>query len=534
MFKSSENLRLAAEMRALERVAAPWRSARRTWFDGTPESLEARIAATERVLHHAQSGLTAAHLALGKEAEFARRELIEARHRLLTDFLDDGARAFKGSKRVAGPEGFADWDRGAWSTPSLMSGPPSREEVEEAHRKADPWGDKSQEDPYWTCPNCEAEGLDASDQMNSVHNDPVCPNCGTPQDQRTASKRVAGNGPGGIDDMMFPRDRQPTGADYLAEMEPEDRPGYGEGGSGRCKHCEETITEKGTGYAHYDGHNRIGEPHYYESDHPAEPEDDDDYGHLGFRRTATTLEDSLRGLRAEQEDEGPLHGEPEYNFRQSVPDADCKHCGQPLETRHLRDYDTGAITDSYFQHVNNDGQNLANPDGKWVDEDHEPEPTDEYYGPEPEKCQHGMSAWLCAGPEHYPRDDDHRWASLREAAAEDEACEDCGAEAGEKCRPWCCGKAKHDDEKAEKTSMRVAAINFLADQNTADRQELLFRAHRHAAERTGQLPVPTAQRVVQAFVAAVSREIPRTRPAARKAAAAPVVADFDDQLLFDS
>ena len=181
MFKSSENLRLAADMRALQRVASPWREARATWFDGTPESLEARLAATDKVLTHARSGFTAAHLELTREALAARRELIEARHHLLNDFLDDGARAFKGSKRVAGPEGFADWDRGAWSTPSLMSGPPSREEIEEAHRKADPWGDRGAEDPYWVCPNCGADD-------NSVHRDPDCPSCGTSQEARIAFK----------------------------------------------------------------------------------------------------------------------------------------------------------------------------------------------------------------------------------------------------------------------------------------------------------------------------------------------------------
>lgn len=101
MFKSSENLRLAAEMRALQRVAAPWREARTTWFDGTPESIEARLAQTDRVLTHARSGFTTAHLALTREAEAARRELVEARHRLMVDFLDDSARAFKGSRRVA-------------------------------------------------------------------------------------------------------------------------------------------------------------------------------------------------------------------------------------------------------------------------------------------------------------------------------------------------------------------------------------------------------------------------------------------------
>jgi len=102
MFKSSENLRLAADMRALERVARPWRGARRSWFDGTPESIEARLAATERVLTHARGGVTPAHVELEREASTARAELKEAAHRLMVDFLDDGARAFKGSRRVAG------------------------------------------------------------------------------------------------------------------------------------------------------------------------------------------------------------------------------------------------------------------------------------------------------------------------------------------------------------------------------------------------------------------------------------------------
>ena len=104
MFKSSQNLRLAAEMRALQRVASPWREARTTWFDGTPESIEARLAATDRVLVFARAGYTEAHMALEREAATARAELTAAKHRLLTDFLDDGARAFKGSKRVTADE----------------------------------------------------------------------------------------------------------------------------------------------------------------------------------------------------------------------------------------------------------------------------------------------------------------------------------------------------------------------------------------------------------------------------------------------
>lgn len=117
MFKSSENLRLAADMRALERVARPWREARRSWFDGTPESIEARLAATERVLAHARGGVTPAHVELEREASTARSELKEAAHRLLVDPLDDSARAFKGSKRLAnaGLSGGDLWqDHGGW------------------------------------------------------------------------------------------------------------------------------------------------------------------------------------------------------------------------------------------------------------------------------------------------------------------------------------------------------------------------------------------------------------------------------------
>ena len=134
---------------------------------------------------------------------------------------------------------------------------------------------------------------------------------------RNASRRTAGDGPGpgGVDDLMFPNHRQPTGADYLAEMDPEDRPGYGEDGSGWCKHCEETITEKGMGYAHYDGHNRIGEPNYYESDHPAEPEDDDDLddGYPAYRPSTAR--------RAGYPSDGPRdHGGAGPDGGPSVPD----------------------------------------------------------------------------------------------------------------------------------------------------------------------------------------------------------------------
>lgn len=94
----------------------------------------------------------------------------------------------------------------------------------------------------------------------------------------------------------------------------------------------------------------------------------------------------------------------------------------------------------------------------------------------------------------------------------------------------------HAPERSKMSTMRTAAINFVATQNTTDREELMFRAHRHASDRTGQLPVPTAQRVVQAFVAAVNREITAggapegERKKSHRTAA--VVADFPDELMF--
>lgn len=329
MFKSAETLRLAAEMRALQRVASPWREARTTWFDGTPESIEARLAATERVLTFARSGSTPAHMELEREAASARAELKEASHRLMVDFLDDGARAFKGSKRVAG-EMILDLSSNGGETGSSTSGRHRDDQKNNRYTLQHPEGYPGRARVVTNHDDTEmmsADGMHhwasrrtaADDPGDCGHNDEEllpdgqsikCHDCGTiwtgqenwnpdeeqdPFDPRLigASRRTAGDGPGfgSIDDLMFPNHRQPTGADYLAEMEPEDRPGYGEDGTGRCKHCEETIAEKGMGYAHYDGHNRIGEPHYYESDHDAEPEDDEDsVHHWASRRTATVAD----------------------------------------------------------------------------------------------------------------------------------------------------------------------------------------------------------------------------------------------------
>lgn len=254
MFKSSENLRLAAEMRALTRVASPWREARSTWFDGTPESIEARLAATDKVLVHAQSGFTTAHLDLTNEALKARRELIEARHCLLTDFLDDGARAFKGSKRVAG-----------------------------AH-------DQNPEEPW----------------RNTINDDPYRDMLPTPD-----------------------FDQIPLGGEYEGQHRSEESP-------------------LGPGY-----------------DRPGFGHDDiDDY------------------------------------------------------ENHLHDHD---------YHVDNEVSRLED---------------------------EGMDR---------SRDWGHLGSHL--AAAEDEGCDDCGADAGEKCRPWCTGKAKHDDEKkSKKKSKKTSSVSDFDDE----------------------------------------------------------------------
>ena len=47
----------------------------------------------------------------------------------------------------------------------------------------------------------------------------------------------------------------------------------------------------------------------------------------------------------------------------------------------------------------------------------------------------------------------HRWTIQAEYLAE--ACAECNADAGEPCRPYCTGKAAHDDAEPFKTGDRV-------------------------------------------------------------------------------
>lgn len=75
------------------------------------------------------------------------------------------------------------------------------------------------------------------------------------------------------------------------------------------------------------------------------------------------------------------------------------------------------------------------------------------------------------------------------------------------------------------------ARTFLADQNTEDASELLYRAARHAATQTSTWSAHASHKATQAFVAQVAELIPNR--SSKVAAARPSqIEDFDDQLLY--
>jgi len=319
MFRSAQNLRLAADMRALQRVAAPWRQARTTWFDGTPESLEARLAATERVLTYARGGMTAAHVALEREASIARAELKEAAHRLMVDFLDDGARAFKGSKRVASASGEAQYELNQWLADKFGDREPSADEHIRARKE------------FFADRPLHKKVID-----NDLHDWPW----------HEGSRRVAGDGPGTpgnptADDIWeaehwgparrAEESRAKANQGFLEEMAPEDRPGYGEGNSAECRHCGETINDYGNGYQHYDGVDLYtGDDLPYDAGHPAVP-DDPDYDDEGNIRESSRRSAKGRGLRECINCGGALSGEEDDDK-----DSECGTCGK---SAHEKDVD---------------------------------------------------------------------------------------------------------------------------------------------------------------------------------------------------
>ena len=98
-----------------------------------------------------------------------------------------------------------------------------------------------------------------------------------------------------------------------------------------------------------------------------------------------------------------------------------------------------------------------------------------------------------------------------------------------------CGKYNEEQDMGQHyAALRLLAAEFVAAQGgVTDRDELAFRAARHADNQTGTWERTAAAQARKLFVAALAAEAPRSRP--RRTASAPaVLADFDDQLLFDS
>jgi hypothetical protein len=190
MFKSSERLRQESAQRSLDRVASSWRQSRTTWFDGTPQSIEARLAETGRVLTVARSGYSPAHLELTVEAERARRELLAAQHHLMTDFLDDGARAFKGSRRVAG-DGMSYEDTMSHIDQVLAEGEDHKLHHHPGSEHHDPeFGDGEPMYAYdGDCPNCGSDNIEEAENYSGKYN---CYDCGGSDMQPDDIYRVGG------------------------------------------------------------------------------------------------------------------------------------------------------------------------------------------------------------------------------------------------------------------------------------------------------------------------------------------------------
>jgi hypothetical protein len=448
MFRSSENLRLAAEMRALQRVAAPWRAARTTWFDGTPESIAARLAATERVLTFARAGYTTAHMALEREAAAARAELKEASHRLLVDFLDDGARAFKGSKRVA------DYD------------PKEYDQRQDFMDWAGlPFG-LSDEDPDYD----EHKHLTSDNPKSKAHlyDHPEVYGDDPDWHVKRSSRRVAGEDPYAREEREFWRKHvDATG------------PGVGDEDEGW-----QTFDLPGDSFN--DKHDwlmkQLGrspeEAHEARDGHYPPPSNFDKFVQSGELPSADSMREDIarwtgkeggyrlaeRGLRECVNCGGSLSGEEDDDD-----DAECGTCGKSAHQKGV-DWRKGSLHEAYGRHNFEDeidrayDENRGRLDYPMVNVDtagggiyrNHPGMIDGYDEGEYMGSEYGYDAssdpnFVPAeylGPAGRDMGGKHRAeGSFHTAAPEDEACEDCGAECGEDCRPWCCGKAKHDEEK---------------------------------------------------------------------------------------
>ena len=85
---------------------------------------------------------------------------------------------------------------------------------------------------------------------------------------------------------------------------------------------------------------------------------------------------------------------------------------------------------------------------------------------------------------------------------------------------------------ASADQLRHAAAEFLDDQNTSDRHELLVRAQRLVEARTSTWSAEASSRAVRDFVAAVEGQIPRPTRTAASAGVPTYIQDFEDHLMF--
>lgn len=439
MFKSAETLRLAAEMRALQKVASPWREARTTWFDGTPESIEARLASTERVLSFARAGMTEAHMALEREAASARAELKEASHRLMIDFLDDSARV--AGKHDADPEM-------PWKNRDTGEDTPT-EHWENLHLS--PFAD---EDDY------EGKHRESSRRVAGAHDahpDGASLPGGDWYQQQPSKFEAPPDGKHGLpferytDPRALRGDTWETHGNPYSHAVPELEGRHREDGPEMRREIgRNPISPPGRHRPEFapedmDAHQRWVE------DHTWSPEKDN--GNGGIRpdwRTAAPMTSVGEGGSA-MTDMGPaMMGDQGAAVSMSLPGAVAKGLWNGSATTGQEPtpaFNPGpkAASLRLAAAAFIDAQNTRDRDELALRAArHVAGMTGQLPRPVAEAAGRVFVAAVLAGCD----------------CGKDQNCEDCGADAGENCRPWCTGEAAHEDDKADrkKKGHRTAAV----------------------------------------------------------------------------
>ena len=102
---------------------------------------------------------------------------------------------------------------------------------------------------------------------------------------------------------------------------------------------------------------------------------------------------------------------------------------------------------------------------------------------------------------------------------------------------WGQQRHRHEDlgfspEDVARLKARQAAREFIEEQNTTDRTELLVRAQRAVEARTAAWTSSGSHTAVREFLEAVDAQIPRQVRQASRAHGVETVQDFDDALMF--